>query len=998
MADASSSLLFPLAENIALASLILLAYDQLRSRIGRYGLWQMQAVFGVMTGGVVILAMTHPINVGPGVFVDGRWTMIGLCGFFVGPVAGAVALALSVSYRMALGGAGLGTGVAGLLIAVIVGVGCRQVMIRTRTALTYATIAVPAVVLALVGTISVAFLPAELRWQALTVTGPAVMLTTGLGFWTFGVLMLNIRRRSEIEDELNESRRRFSAIVENLPGVVYQRIMTADGRMSYAYVSAGIEAMIGVAAADIAAGKYQLNDFIHPADKEAVLADIRATAAAPAPSAGHFRVVRADGTVRWVHGESHAHRQADGTVVWDGLLMDETDEVNSQIALRESKERYRLLSETAMDMVVRCNLDWARFYVSPSATQVLGYDSKTLLGLSPVELVHPEDLPSVRAAMDSLTPANPRATVVYRALHRDGHYVWLELAQRLILDSKGQPSEIMCAARDVTARVTAERDLAATAAKLEAARVEAEEAKEKAEAGSRAKSAFLAKMSHEIRTPMHGIMGMAHLLEQTALDARQRTYNSAIIDSANSLMSIVNDILDVSKLEAGRLELEAAEFDLPELVGQCLSLLGPTAADKGLRVVQELRPEVRRTYRGDPTRLRQILLNLVGNAVKFTEKGSVQVRVSETAVSAGHATLRVEVIDTGIGIEPAALPHLFHNFSQADDSITRRFGGSGLGLAISRQLVELMGGEIGVKSRPGEGSCFWCTVRLDTVTAGAASVPPGDEALPADMAAEATTTAPATVPRVLLAEDVMVNQLIATELLERMGCAVDLAQNGQEAVDAMRARDYDLVLMDVHMPVMDGLEAARAIRALDGRRAKVPIVALTADAIAGVREQYLAAGMDDFLSKPFTPHELHIMVERWTEGLAPGSLTAPPSPSAPAAAPIVDDKHLADIARIMPAEKFSFLLDNWLKSTADRLERIGSAAERADLPEVRREAHDLVSTAGNVGAAQLAAVARRLEEACAAGDATDVRSLVAEIRIAAPPTCDAVRRRLATAG
>jgi PAS domain S-box-containing protein len=1002
MPDSSSSLFFPLAENIALASVMLLGYDHLRARIGRYGLRRMQAAFGALTGGVAILAMSHPIHIAPGVFVDGRWTIIGLCGFFGGSLGAAVAFALAAAYRISLGGLGLVTGVSGLLIAVVVGVGCRRMLKLLGAGLGYVSLLVPAALLGFAGNIPIIFLPADLRWTAFTVTGPAVMLTTAVGFWCFGALMIGIRRRMDAEAELNESRRRFAAIVENLPGVVYQRVMTPDGRQSYAFVSSRVADLLNVTPSEVTAGKYSLNDLIHPADRATVVADIRASAGPLAPAGGHFRMVRTDGTVRWVHAQSRPYRQSNGNVVWDGLLMDETDEVAAKTELRESKERYRLLSEAAMDMVVRCTLDGRRFYASPSSTRVLGYEIDALIGTSPVDLAHPEDRAAVREAFAGLSPAVDHAMIIYRSRHRDGHYIWLELALRLILDEEGQPREIMCAARDITARIGAEQALAATAAKLEAARNEAEEAREKAEAGNRAKSAFLAKMSHEIRTPMHGILGMAHLLRRTALDPRQQSYAASIIESTTSLMSLVNDILDMSKLEAGRLQLEVADFVMVDVVDECLALLRPAAAEKGLRLEHELAPEARVRFRGDPTRLRQVLLNLVENAIKFTEQGSVRLLVSGEAIAGETATLRMEVIDTGIGVEPAALPRLFDNFTQADDSITRRFGGSGLGLAISRRLVEMMGGEIGVDSRLGQGSRFWCTVRLGIAVAPASAA--GSVTTPASAALPAGPKAPAVAPRLLVAEDVMVNQLIATELLERLGCSVDLAQNGREAVEAVRTGDYDLVLMDVHMPLMDGLEAARAIRALDEPRSRVPIIAMTADVVAGVREQYLAAGMDDFLPKPFAPHELEEMIERWTDGLAADSATAAADgdeatrPSSAAASAIVDEQRLADIAGIMSAEKFDALIESWLQSTADRLDRIRLAAKGADLAQLRREAHDLVSTAGNIGASHLAAIARRLESACVCGDEGGVAPLVDEIGAAAPSACAAVRKRLAIKG
>jgi signal transduction histidine kinase/CheY-like chemotaxis protein len=570
----------------------------------------------------------------------------------------------------------------------------------------------------------------------------------------------------------------------------------------------------------------------------------------------HYRVVRAGGEIRYVRQQTRVEHQADGTLLRiTGSVIDVTDIED----LRVAAERAKATLDSALDAM---HDGFALF----DAQERLVTCNKAYLALRPgsaplaVPGVAFEALVEAIYALDVAPDIDPaeRAKLVE--------------ARLAAFRNPGEPLEVTFASGRIAeiyeTRTAAGYTLSVTRDVTDERRATAElgRAKVAAEHANRAKSRFLATMSHEIRTPMNGVLGTIELLAGTPLDERQRGYVEAVERSASALLSILDDILDYSKLEAGDLKVEDIAFDPASVLRQTAALMAPAAEKKGLPLECRIGADIPDTVAGDPTRLRQVLFNLIGNAIKFTERGGV-----ETILEARDGALVFAVVDSGIGIEPAALPRLFDRFSQADETIARRFGGTGLGLAIARELARAMGGDIDVTSAPGKGSTF--ALRLPIRAAPAAA---------ATEVANVATLRPARPLDLLVAEDNEINRMVVRDLLERMGHAVTFANDGREAIARARANRYDAILMDAQMPEIDGVEATRWIRILPEPFGSVPIVAVTANAMRGDREAYLAVGMNDYIAKPVAGGELARALERVT-GIAalsaPARQAAPPQPT-----------------------------------------------------------------------------------------------------------------------
>ena len=485
---------------------------------------------------------------------------------------------------------------------------------------------------------------------------------------------------------------------------------------------------------------------------------------------------------------------------------------------------------------------------------------------------------------------------------------------------------------------------------LEAAKAEAEKA-------NRLKSVFLANVSHEIRTPLHGIIGMSEMAVEAGTLDQAKACIAPVIEQSGHLLGLITDILDNTKITAGKLQLEVRPFQPAAVLAAVEAQVQALTRAKGIGYRCRIDPALPPVLSGDALRLRQILFNLVGNAVKFTEQGGVRVALDVVENRAGKVRVRFEVADTGIGIAPDKLDVIFDPFIQIDASATRKYGGTGLGMPIARQLVGLMGGQIRVASRPAGGSRFWFEIVLAVPAPGEAC---NDGA--ADLV-EAGQTSSSRTGRILVAEDHPVNQRLARKILEAAGHRVAVAPNGAEAVAACGAADFDLVLMDVQMPVMDGLEATRRIREAQGRTGKIPILGLTANADTETLTACRQAGMDDVVSKPFGRQTLLALIARWIDA-GTGSVPAPEGPGVDPAGP-ADDRQPLDFERAVSEFGSVPLVERLACEYADLLQsqmaRIDQALDRGDLDQVRREAHAIKGSAGNLGADPLADTARRVE-------------------------------------
>ncbi|NOT42050.1 MAG: PAS domain-containing protein [Alphaproteobacteria bacterium] len=762
-------------------------------------------------------------------------------------------------------------------------------------------------------------------------------------------LFVDVTAQRLLHDQVEKREKLFTAMASNFDGVMF-RIRLND-RFEIEYASPGATKIWGVDASR-AIGlrtptmRLMLREHAHDYIKTVTSClggELYET---------EYRIRTSDGELKWLLERGRVSDRDESGIPThiDGFVVDVTSRHDMEVALAESSARVKNLVECIDEVFFTCKLDsaWTMLFVSPSVERMTGYPVDDFLTgrMSFGALLHPEDQAKAWEIVGPAIEAKKTYEIEYRIIHKDGTVRWMfERGRPASVHEDGTPL-LHGYMADITERKEAEKVLAA--------------ARDTAEAASNAKSEFLAMMSHEIRTPMNGVLGMTGVLLDTDLTAEQRRSATTIRESAESLLSIINDILDFSKLEAQAMEFEAVAFDVHTLLGYACEIVVPRANAKGVGLHLEIAADVPRYIRADPGRIRQVVLNLLGNAVKFTETGSVALNVSIVA-EASTTHLKVAVCDTGIGIPADRVSRLFHSFSQTDVSTARRYGGTGLGLAISKKLTERMGGAIGVDSEESKGSTFWFQLPVTVASADECESSNGLFEAERTEAALRSIAQLGRAPRVLVAEDNATNQLVARSVLEKFGMTPDFAANGLEAIEAARQRAYDVILMDVHMPEMDGLDATRAIRSLKGARGKVPIIALTANAFAQDADRCKAAGMNGHIGKPFRKEDLIIAVAGALTGVE--CFEAQRQPPASSAAETVFDAGVIESFRADSGEEMlQLLIETFVSDAADKLARLASLANAGrSSEEAVRLAHSLKSAGAMAGASALSRSAAALE-------------------------------------
>ena len=777
----------------------------------------------------------------------------------------------------------------------------------------------------------------------------------------FIAIRTDITERKQMESSVKAAEARLRRITNTVPGAVFQWQVGPDYE-KFTFVSPRAQQLLGLNISALRENPRRAMQQVLEADRNAVQEELLQAVRTASAWRGEYRVRLASGAVRWIRAEINPdpERAADGAVLYTGIWQDVTERKEADARLREVTENVPVaIFQYDMNASGRVAIP----FMSHAIRSICGARAEDIMQEPSLlmKCVHPDDRPLVVAA---LGPAHEHAraqSLDFRMLHSEtGQTVWVH----------GEAD-----ARQLAHGAWVWNGYFSDVTEAKGIAVELQRAKDQAVAASLAKSDFLANMSHEIRTPMNGVLGMADLLLDTKLDDEQSEYVSVVKSSADALLRVINDILDFSKIEAGKLLIEHIALHLSHTLEDTVKAVSMRARDKGLEMRCEIDPNLPSALIGDPGRLRQILVNLLGNAIKFTKVGAIVLRVVGEEEDEQGMMLHFAVSDSGIGIAPDKLDSIFEAFSQEDSSTTRRFGGTGLGLTICARLVEAMGGRIWVESDVGRGSVFHFTLRVGVDRSQAEAGQTPDALLLATVpgALEAVHRP----LNVLLVEDNQINQKLATTLLERWGHQVTVAENGALAVDLVSQQVFDIVLMDMMMPVLDGLQATRRIRAMAGAAAAVPIIAMTANAMESDRQRCLDAGMNEYISKPIKARELQGLLQKVAKDPVEGTVRTVVQRVLPAAASTrrADFDYAAGLSD-MDQEILEIIGQSFLDQWPEDIAKVRRSLQAAEAAPVFHTTHALKGTLAMFGAEPASVLAARMEALAAQGDLKGVEALL----------------------